>query len=242
MKRKISKIFILCIVIIMINIMFFNKKTYALENTYKGFNVVGEIEIQKISLDLPVLESVSKSSLESSVAFLYGVGLNQIGNTVIVGHNYQNGTLFSDLDQLERGDYIKITDMEDNVINYKVYETKITTPDDASFYDRDTNGKREITLTTSTDDLTRFVVLASETTDVIEDFGNNNNQDSLFNNTDNSVNTQQTDEDNVHSDNANESLTSIDNMGTREIALLKAGRNLLLSMIALMTIIGITFN
>ena len=93
MKRKISKIFILCIVIIMINIMFFNKKTYAL-NTYKGFNVVGEIEIQKISLDLPVLESVSKSSLESSVAFLYGVGLNQIGNTVIVGHNYQNGTLF----------------------------------------------------------------------------------------------------------------------------------------------------
>lgn len=241
MKRKISKIFILCIVIIMINIMFFNKKTYAL-NTYKGFNVVGEIEIQKISLDLPVLESVSKSSLESSVAFLYGVGLNQIGNTVIVGHNYQNGTLFSDLDQLERGDYIKITDMEDNVINYKVYETKITTPDDASFYDRDTNGKREITLTTANDDLTRFVVLASETTDVIEDFNDNNNQDSLFNNTDNSVNTKPTDEDNVNSDNANESLTNINNMATREIALLKAGRNLLLSMLALMTIIGITIN
>lgn len=241
MKRKISKIFILCIVIIMINIMFFNKKTYAL-NTYKGFNVVGEIEIQKISLDLPVLESVSKRSLESSVAFLYGVGLNQIGNTVIVGHNYQNGTLFSDLDQLERGDYIKITDMEDNVINYKVYETKITTPDDASFYDRDTNGKREITLTTANDDLTRFVVLASETTDVIEDFNDNNNQDSLFNDTDNSVNTKPTDEDNVNSDNANESLTNINNMATREIALLNAGRNLLLSMLALMTIIGITIN
>ena len=200
MKRKISRIFMICILLIAVNIMFFNKKTYALENTYKGFEVVGQIEIPKISLDLPILEMVSQSSLRTSVAFLYGVGINQIGNTVIVGHNYQNGTFFSDLDQLESGDYIKITDMEDNVVNYKVYEIKITTPDDGSFYDRDTNGKREITLTTSTDDTTgRFVVLASETTDVIDDSNDDNNQDSSSNSTDDSVNENQTDKDNGNS-------------------------------------------
>ncbi len=243
MKRKISRIFMICILLIAVNIMFFNKKTYALENTYKGFEVVGQIEIPKISLDLPILETVSQSSLRTSVAFLYGVGINQIGNTVIVGHNYQNGTFFSDLDQLESGDYIKITDMEDNVVNYKVYEIKITTPDDGSFYDRDTNGKREITLTTTTDDtLKRFVVFASETTDVIDDSNDNNNQDSSSNSTDNSVSENQTDKDNGNSNNSNISSTNIinqDNTITTKTALPKAGRNLVLSILALITIIGI---
>ncbi len=243
MKRKIARIFMICIVLIVVNIMFFNKKAYALENTYKGFEVVGQIEIPKISLDLPILETVSQSSLTTSVAFLYGVGINQVGNTVIVGHNYQNGTFFSDLDQLESGDYIKITDMEDNVINYKVYETKITTPDDASFYNRDTNGKREITLTTTTDDtLKRFVVFASETTDVIDDSNDNNNQDSSSNSTDNSVSENQTDKDNGNSNNSNISSTNIinqDNTITTKTALPKAGRNLVLSILALITIIGI---
>ena len=243
MKRKIARIFMICIVLIVVNIMFFNKKAYSLENTYKGFEVVGQIEIPKISLDLPILETVSQSSLTTSVAFLYGVGINQVGNTVIVGHNYQNGTFFSDLDQLESGDYIKITDMEDNVINYKVYETKITTPDDASFYNRDTNGKREITLTTTTDDtLKRFVVFASETTDVIDDSNDNNNQDSSSNSTDNSVSENQTDKDNGNSNNSNISSTNIinqDNTITTKTALPKAGRNLVLSILALITIIGI---
>ncbi len=243
MKRKISKIFIICIVFLMINVMCFNKKVYALENTYKGFGVVGQIEISKISLDLPILETVSQGSLTTSVAFLYGVGINQVGNTVIIGHNYKNGTFFSDLDKLESGDYIKITDMEDNVINYKVYQTKITTPDDASFYNRDTNGKREITLTTSTDDASgRFVVFASETTEVIDDSNDDNNQDSSSNNTENSVSTNQTDEDNVHSNNQNISSTNMnnhDNTITTKTTLPKAGRNLVLSILALITTIGI---
>lgn len=240
MKRKISRIFMICILLIAVNIMFFNKKTYALENTYKGFEVVGQIEIPKISLDLPILETVSQSSLRTSVAFLYGVGINQIGNTVIVGHNYQNGTFFSDLDQLESGDYIKITDMEDNVVNYKVYEIKITTPDDGSFYDRDTNGKREITLTTSTDDTTgRFVVLASETTDVIDDSNDDNNQDSSSNSTDDSVNENQTDKDNGNSNISPINTINQDNTITTKTTLPKAGRNLVLSILALITIIGI---
>ena len=55
--------------------------------TYKGFNVVGTIEIPAIDLNYPILQKVNKSSLETSVAFLYGAGINQVGNSVIVGHN-----------------------------------------------------------------------------------------------------------------------------------------------------------
>ena len=63
--------------------------------TYKGFNVVGTIEIPAIDIEYPILQKVSKSSLETSVAMLYGAGINQVGNTVIIGHNYRNGLFFS---------------------------------------------------------------------------------------------------------------------------------------------------
>ena len=37
----------------------------------------------------------SPKALETSVVVLYGVGLNQPGNTTIAGHNYRNGLFFS---------------------------------------------------------------------------------------------------------------------------------------------------
>lgn len=169
---------------------------YAIESTYKGFNVVGNIEIPKISINFPILEKVTKSSLNTSVAFLYGKGINQVGNSVIIGHNFGNGMFFSNLYKLENGDYIKITDMENTTVNYKIYKTETTNPEDTSFYNRDTNGKKEITLSTSTNDSSaRFLVFASETTDKVDDSVNNNNEGNstdkkgnFSNNTNNSSN------------------------------------------------------
>ena len=63
--------------------------------TYKGFPMVGYIEIKKTNKKMPILAEANKKALEASVAVLYGVGLNKPGNTVIVGHNYRNGTFFS---------------------------------------------------------------------------------------------------------------------------------------------------
>lgn len=139
--------------------------------------MVGNIEIPKISLDIPILEKVTKASLQESVAFLYGTGINKVGNTVIIGHNLKDGRFFSNLSQLTNGDYIKITDNEDNIVNYKIYNIETLNPEDTSFYNRDTNGKREITLSTSTDDSTsRLVVFAKETDEEI----NNNSSNYIF--------------------------------------------------------------
>ena len=62
---------------------------------YKGFVVVGTMEIPKTNFKYPVLEKVTKKSIETAVAFLYGSGINQPGNSVIIGHNYRNGLFFS---------------------------------------------------------------------------------------------------------------------------------------------------
>ena len=133
------------------------------KTTYKGFNVVATIQIPKINIKYPILEKVTKRSLETSVAKLYGPGLNEVGNNVIIGHNYRNGTMFSNVKNLTNGDAIYITDTKGRKVKYTVYKIYRTSGDDASYMTRNTNGKREISLSTCTDDSkARTIVWAKE--------------------------------------------------------------------------------
>ena len=130
---------------------------------YKGFDVVATIQIPKIDLKYPILEKVTKKSLETSVAWLYGPGLNKVGNNVIIGHNYRNGTMFSNVKKLSNGDSIYITDITGQKVKYVIYKIYRTSGDDASYMTRNTNGKREISLSTCTDDSkARTIVWAKE--------------------------------------------------------------------------------
>lgn len=140
------------------------KEQAASEKTYmEGYEVMGTIEIPKTKINYPILSEVTKKSLETSVAILYGVGLNQPGNTTIVGHNYRNGLFFSDNKKLSNGDIIKITDQTGTTVTYEIYNMYETSPSDASYMQRDTAGTREISLSTCTDDSSaRLIILAKE--------------------------------------------------------------------------------
>ena len=130
-------------------------------NTYNGYNVIGKIEIPKTEVNYPILDKVTKASIEVAVAVLYGPGPNQEGNTVIVGHNYRNGQFFSNNKMLSNGDKIYITDTNGNRLTYTIYNKYETKAEDTSFYKRDTNGAREITLSTATDDQqNRLIIFA----------------------------------------------------------------------------------
>lgn len=132
--------------------------------TYKGFAVIGTIQIPSINLKYPILEKNTKKSLETSVVLMYtSNGINEVGNTVIIGHNYRNGTMFSDVKKLENGDIIYITDTQGRKVKYSVYSVYRTSGSDAEYITRNTNGKREISLSTCTDDSkARTIVLAKE--------------------------------------------------------------------------------
>ena len=133
------------------------------KQTYKGYTMLGRLSIPSINLDLPVLDRASEASMKVSVGVLYGVGLNKIGNTVIAGHNYRNGTFFSNLKKVENGDTIYITDNSGKKVKYKVYNVYTTTSSDFDYASRDTAGKREVSLTTCTDDVNaRRVIWAKE--------------------------------------------------------------------------------
>ena len=134
------------------------KRTY-----YQGFVMIGYITIPKTNVKEPILDVVTPESLDTAVAALYPSNpqLNQPGNVVIVGHNYRNGRFFSNNKKLSTGDKIKIKDVEGNELTYTIYKIFETTEEDTSFYNRDTNGAIEVTLSTCTDDSkARTIILA----------------------------------------------------------------------------------
>lgn len=131
---------------------------------YKGFEVVGTIQIPKIDLKYPILEKLTPKSLKTSVVLMYTAqGLNKEGNSVIIGHNYRNGTMFSNVDKLTNGDYIYITDTTGSKIGYQIYNIYRASGSESDYITRNTNGKREISLSTCTDDSkARTIVWAKE--------------------------------------------------------------------------------
>ena len=82
-------IFLTLIFLVLIEI-----KTFALSTEYEGFTVIGRIEIPKTNIDYPILEKVTKKSLEKGIPLLYGAGINKEGNSVLVGHNYRNNMTY----------------------------------------------------------------------------------------------------------------------------------------------------
>ena len=129
--------------------------------TYYEFTALGTMSIPKINFKYPVLQEQTQAALNRGVSVLYGVGLNKPGNTVIIGHNYRNGAFFSNNKKLAIGDKIYITDYSGKKLTYTIYNKFETTPEDTSFYTRNTGGKAEITLSTCTDDnKSRLIILA----------------------------------------------------------------------------------
>lgn len=129
---------------------------------YEGYEMKGKISIPKTGCEYPILSEVTKRSLEVAVAILYGPGLNEPGNTVIVGHNYRNGMFFSNNSKLAIGDLIYITSATETV-TYEIYNIYQTSPDEASYMKRDTGGAREISLSTCTNDSSqRLIIWAKE--------------------------------------------------------------------------------
>ena len=134
---------------------------------YEGYDTFGELRIPAINLNQKVISSVTADAIEISSAYLYSTdGFNRPGNTVIIGHNYRNGELFSNVTKLKIGDKIYLKTNGQDEIEYTIYKIFETSSSDASFYNRDTAGKREITLSTCTDDVevtdNRLIILGKE--------------------------------------------------------------------------------
>lgn len=102
---------------------------------YKGYTVVGTMKIPAINLEYPIFEEITTKALETGLIALYpnGDNINQVGNTVIIGHNYRNGMFFSNLKKLSNGAKIYIKDFRGTTLTYEVYNKFEAAATDTSF-------------------------------------------------------------------------------------------------------------
>ena len=144
------------------------KTTQTTQNGYKYISV-GTVKIPKINVEYPILDGQTDSAEETeellkiSPTKFWGPEPNEVGNFCIVGHNYRNTKFFSKVLTLEKGDTIQITDLSGKTINYRVYNKYEVDPTDVSCTSQLTNGNKEVTLITCTNDSKlRVIVKARE--------------------------------------------------------------------------------
>lgn len=134
-----------------------NQNTHLIDSTsfsssfdtiYQNLPVIGMITIPKINLSYPILSYTTDELLKLAPCKFYGPDPNEIGNLCIAGHNYDNKKFFSRIGELEKGDEIRITSLDNQTLHYLVYDQSEVAENDQTSIHQETNGKREITLIT----------------------------------------------------------------------------------------------
>ena len=134
-------------------------------NNGTEYYIIGTINIPLTGVNYPILSETTTELLKISPCKFWGADPNQIGNFCIVGHNYRNSLFFSKVPNLENGDIIEITDLSGKTIEYSIYDKFIIDPEDTSCTSQLTNGRREITIITCTNDGTQRVVVKAREKD-----------------------------------------------------------------------------
>lgn len=129
-----------------------NEENVVEDNVFKdsieNYETIGILKIPKLNIEYPIISKNSNAALKISVCKYWGANPNQVGNMVIVGHNYRNSTMLSKLPTMKEGDIIQITDKKNKTINYTVYEMKTIDPYDNECTSQLTGGKIETTIIT----------------------------------------------------------------------------------------------
>lgn len=123
------------------------------------YEYIGRIVIPKIGVDYPILSDTSVELLKVSVCRFHGGNPNEVGNLCIAGHNYRNNRFFSKVDTLSIGDIIEITDLSKRTLQYEIYDIHTVDENDRSDTTQYTNGRKEVTLITCTDDSKERIIV-----------------------------------------------------------------------------------
>ena len=126
---------------------------------YEGYDVLGQIVIDKISLKSYILNSTENDAMDKAPVKLFGEELNKEGNFCIAGHNYDE--IFAKLVDLEVGDEFYIEDIDGNIQDYKVSEILEVEPTDLKPL-MPVEGKTEVTLITCEEEATQRLVIKAE--------------------------------------------------------------------------------
>ena len=125
--------------------------------------MLAKLEIPNINLETYILKTYSTSALNISVTKFWGANPNTTGNFCVAGHNFKNKNMFHNLKNLNVGNHIFVIDNNIGKVEYEIFDIYKVVPEDVSCLAQNTNGKKEVTLITCTNDsLERIIVKARE--------------------------------------------------------------------------------
>ena len=124
-----------------------------------SYDIVGIVNIPKIHSRYPIIAETTDALLKISVCKFWGANPNEVGNLCIVGHNYKNSKFFSKVPTMVIGDIVEITDLSGRTKQYKAYDIYTVDPADTRCTSQITNGRKEVTLITCTNDTKQRVIV-----------------------------------------------------------------------------------
>ena len=137
--------------------------------TMDGYKVIGLIKIPAINLEYPILEmdvsnpEEAKEPMRLAIIKYWGGDVNSYGNLSLAGHNNYNGTMFGKTKNLKIGDTVELTDLNNQTVQYQIYDIFKTDPNDVTILETKDESVREVTLITCTNgNRERLILKAKE--------------------------------------------------------------------------------
>ena len=127
--------------------------------SYKGYIVSAKITIPKINLETYVFEDYDEDAMWICPTKYFGPNPNEEGNYCIAAHNYDKENMFNHIIELEKGDIIYLSDNENGIVEYEVYDIYKVKPTDNTPLEQNTNGKTELTLITCSDYSSKRIIV-----------------------------------------------------------------------------------
>lgn len=126
----------------------------------KKYETIGVVRIPKFNITYPILSKTTDALMKVSACKFHGANPNEVGNLCIIAHNYRrSGVFFSDVPKLVVGDIVEIQDLSQRTIQYEVYDVHTVLPDNVADTTQKTNGRKEVTLITCTNDSEQRVIV-----------------------------------------------------------------------------------
>ena len=133
--------------------------TYTAPNG-KTYETIGVVRIPKINITYPILSKTTDALMKIAPCKFHGCSPNEVGNLCVIAHNYRRkGVFFSDVENLVIGDIVEIQDLSQRVIQYEVYDIHTVMPNNVADTTQKTNGRKEVTLITCTDDSEQRIIV-----------------------------------------------------------------------------------
>lgn len=119
----------------------------ATKSIIKRQEILGLITCEKLGIKFVVVEGATRDNIRATIGHITGTaGLGGDGNCVLAGHRGgYYGEFFKNIDKLEKGDTVVLTDLYNHSYIYKVYKQQVVEATDLWICDR-VKGEDTLTL------------------------------------------------------------------------------------------------